>query len=64
MDDFTATLSTSALARLAGVPEQRIRLLADRGVIPHVRDSNGRRLFLASAAKAVREQPLRSPRRA
>ena len=53
------TLTTSALARLAGVPECRVRKLADAGLVPHVRDNVGRRLFTASAADAVRANPAR-----
>jgi DNA-binding transcriptional MerR regulator len=58
-DLATRTLTTSALARLAGCPESRIRKLADLGLIPHVRDNVGRRLFAASAADQVR---LHQPR--
>jgi DNA-binding transcriptional MerR regulator len=59
-DLVTQALTTSALARLAGCPECRIRKLADLGLIPHVRDNVGRRLFAASAAEQVRmHEPLR-----
>lgn len=64
MTDLTLpTLTTSALARLAGCPESRVRKLADLGLIPHVRDNVGRRLFAASAAEQVRlHEPLRRAR--
>lgn len=62
-DPTTPSLTTSALARLAGVPESRVRTLANRGLVPHVRDSIGRRLFSASAADAVRTAPMRYVRR-
>jgi DNA-binding transcriptional MerR regulator len=48
------TLTVGGLARAASVSEETVRTYADQGLIPHTRDSSGRRIFRASAVDAVR----------
>jgi len=49
------TLSTSRVARDAGVPETFVRYHGDAGRVPFVLDSNARRLFDNRAAPILRE---------
>ena len=58
MADFT--LSTSTVARRANVPESRVRNAADRGTLPHTRDSNNRRLFSDEAVRILQKHPASS----
>jgi DNA-binding transcriptional MerR regulator len=41
-------------AREAGCGESRLRSLADRGVVPHIRTKNGQRLFDDASIAAAR----------
>jgi DNA-binding transcriptional MerR regulator len=60
-------LGTSGAARALGTPENRVRVYADTGRLPHIRDDTGRRLFrpedvirlkaeLAASGEAVEDE--------
>jgi hypothetical protein len=52
-------LTASHTGRLLGVGPERVRQLAARGELPHVRDSAGKRLFVLSDVLALRERRQR-----
>jgi len=57
-------LTTSAVARAAGVSESRIRAYADAGIIESSRDSAGRRIYATSAVEQARDAFRRRTHRA
>jgi len=61
MNDQISVYTISGVASAAGVPECTIRDWARRGLIPHTRDSTGRRLFDSAAIEAASK--LRADRR-
>lgn len=61
MNDQISVYTISGVASAAGVPECTIRDWAKRGLIPHTRDSTGRRLFDSASIEAASK--LRTERR-
>ena len=54
-------LGVAHAARELKISEKRLRQLADRGDVPHMRDSEGRRVFTEKGLAQYREQyPERS----
>jgi len=48
-------LTSQAVAIAAGTTQQYVTLLASQGLVPHVRASNGLRLFPETAGAIVRQ---------
>ena len=61
MNDEISVYTISGVASAAGVPECTIRDWAKRGLIPHIRDKTGRRLFDSAGIEAASK--LRAERR-